>query len=62
MGYTSEHRGRIPTIVVPGTRQFPNSTCVRTNQSSEGIGYNDVLTERIRRQRHNTRTIGQQRS
>ena len=34
----------------------------RTNQSSEGIIYSVVLTERIRRQRRNTRTIGQQRS
>ena len=42
--------------------QFPNSTCIRTNQSSEGITYSAVLTERIRRQRRNTRTIGQQRS
>ena len=53
-------RGR--SVFVPGTGQFPNSTCIRTNQSSEGIRYSAVLTERIRRQRHNTRTIGQQRS
>ena len=50
------------TFFVPGTGQFPNSTCIRTNQSSEGIRYSAVLTERIRRQRRNTRTIGQQRS
>ena len=49
-------------VFVPGTGQFPNSTCIRTNQSSEGIRYSAVLTERIRRQRRNTRTIGQQRS
>ena len=47
---------------VPGTGQFLNSTCIRTNQSSEGIRYSVVLTEGIRRQRRNTRTIGQQRS
>ena len=62
MGYTTEHRGRIPNIVVPGTGQFLNSTCIRTNQNSEGIRYSAVLTEIIRRQRRNTRTIGQQRS
>ena len=48
------------TFVVPGTVQFPNSTCIRNNQSSEVIVYSAVLTERIRRQRRNTRTIGQQ--
>ena len=32
---------------MPGTGQFPNSTCIRTNQSSEGIRYSAVLTERI---------------
>ena len=47
---------------VPGTGQFPNSTRNRTNQSSEGIRYSAILTEIIRRQRSNTRTIGQQRS
>ena len=62
MGYTTEHRGRRPTVVVPDTGQFLNSTCIRTNQSREGIRYSAVLTERIRRQRRNTRTIGQQRS
>ena len=55
-----EQRG--PKVFVPGTGQFLNSTCIRTNQSSEGIIYSVVLTERIRRQRRNTRTIGQQRS
>ena len=62
MGYITEHRGRRQHVFVPGTGQFPNSTCIRTNQSSEGIRYSAVLTEIIRRQRHNTRTIGQQRS
>ena len=38
------------------------TTCIRTNQSSEGIRYSAIITERIRRQRRNTRTIGQQRS
>ena len=42
------------------TGQFLDSTCIRTNQSSEDIRYSAVLTERIRRQRRNTRTIGQQ--
>ena len=53
---------RKKTVIVPGTGQFPNSTCIRTNQSSEGIRSSAVLTERIRRQRRNIRTIGQQRS
>ena len=44
--------------VVPGTGQFPNSTWITTNQNSEGIRYSAILTERIRRQRRNTRTIG----
>ena len=62
MGYITEHRGRRPNVFVPSTGQFLNSTCIRTNQSSEDIRYSAVLTERIRRQRRNTRTIGQQRS
>ena len=49
-------------VFVPDTGQFLDSTCIRTNQSSEDIRYSAVLTERIRRQRCNTRTIGQQRS
>ena len=61
MGITTEHRGRGQQLFVPGTGQFPNSTCIITNQSSEGIRYSSILTERIRRQRRNTRTIGQQR-
>ncbi len=40
----------------------PTGQCIRTNQTSEGIRFSAVLTERIRRQRRNTRTIGQQRS
>ena len=62
MGFTTEQRGRGPKVFVPGTGQFPNSTCIRTNKSSEGIIYSAILTEIIRRQRRNTRTIGQQRS
>ena len=50
------------SFFVPGTGQFINSTCIRTNQSSDGIIYSVVLAEIIRRQRRNTRTIGQQRS
>ena len=50
------------TFFVPSTGPFLNSTFIRTNQSSEDIRYSAVLTERIRRQRRNTRTIGQQRS
>ena len=34
MGFSTEHRGRGPTVFVPGTGQFLNSTCIRTNQSS----------------------------
>ena len=52
----------VEDVFVPDTGQFPNSTCIRTNQSSEVIRYSAVLTERISRQRRNTRTIGQQRS
>ena len=37
MGYNTEHRGGIPKVCVPGTEQFLNSTCIRTNQNSEGI-------------------------
>ena len=59
MGFTTEHRGRGPNDCVPGTGQFANSTCIRTNQTSEGIRYSAILTEIIRRQRSNTRTIGQ---
>ena len=62
MGFTTEHRGRGQKVVVPGTGQFPNSTFIRTNESSKGIIYSAILTEIIRRQRSNTRTIGQQRS
>ena len=40
---------------MPSTGQFLNSTCTRTNQSSEDIIYSAVLTERIRRQRRKGR-------
>ena len=46
-GYTTEHRGRRPTVVMSDIGQFLNSTCIRTNQSSEGIRYSAVLTEII---------------
>ena len=49
------------TFFLPSTGQFLNSTCIRTNQNSKDIRYSAVITERIRRQRRNTRTIGQQR-
>ena len=62
MGYTTMHRGRRPKVVVPGIGQFLNSTCIRSNQSREGIIYSAILTERISGQHRNTRTIGQQRS
>ena len=45
---TTEHRDRRPNVFVPGTGQFLNSTCIRTNQSSEGIRYSAVLIEIIR--------------
>ena len=45
------HRGRRQHVFVPGTGPFPNSTCIRTNQSSESVRYSAVLTERIIRQR-----------
>ena len=35
--------------LVGPTGQFLNSTCIRTNRSSEGIRYSAVLTEIIRR-------------
>ena len=38
--------GRRPNVVVPGTGQCLNSTCIRTNQSNEGIIYSVVFTER----------------
>ena len=43
MGFSTEHRGRGPKVFVPGTGQFLNSTCIRTNQSSDGIRYSAVL-------------------
>ena len=54
--------GRRPNVFVPSTGQFLNSTCIRTNQSSQDIRYSAVLTEIIHRQRRNTRTIWQKRS
>ena len=47
MGYTTQHRGRRPAVIVPSTGQFPNSTCVKTNQSNERIRYSVVFTERM---------------
>ena len=58
MGYTTEHRCRRPNVFGPGTGQFLNSTCIRTNQSNKGIRYSAILTERTRRQRRNKRTMG----
>ena len=49
-------------LFMHSTGQFLNSACIRTNQSSKGIIYSAILTEGIRRQRCNKRTIGQQRS
>ena len=43
MGYR-EHKGRRPAVIVPNTGQFPNSTCVKTNQSNEGISLDIVLS------------------
>ena len=43
MGLTTEHRGRGPKVVVPGTGQ-----CIRTNQSRKSIRYSAILTEGIR--------------
>ena len=57
MGYLTEQRGRRPNMFVPSIGQFLNSTCIRTNQSVEDIRYCAVLTEIIRRQRRNTRTL-----
>ena len=42
MGYTTEHRGRIPTVAVPDIGQLLNSTCIRTIQNREGIIYSAV--------------------
>ena len=43
MGFSTEHIGRAPKVCVPGTGQFLNSTCTRTNQSSEGIIYRGLV-------------------
>ena len=37
MGLTTEHRGRGPQVFVPGSGQFLNPTCIRTNQSRKSI-------------------------
>ena len=58
MGFTTEHRGRGPKVFVPGTGQFLNSACIRSNQSSEGIIHSAVQTEIIRRQRRNQEPLG----
>ena len=58
MGYTTEHRGRRPEVFVPGTGQFLNSTCIRTNQSNKGIRYSAIFTERTRRQRRKKEPLG----
>ena len=42
MGYITEHRGRRQHVFVPGTGHFPNSTCIRTNQSNTSIIYSDI--------------------
>ena len=34
MRLTTEHGGRGPKVFVPGTGQFLNSTCIRTNHSA----------------------------
>ena len=47
MGYTTEHRGRIPKVVVPSTGQFLNSTCIKTNQSNNGVRYSAILIEEL---------------
>ena len=47
MGYTTEHRGRRPNVVVPSTGQFLNSTCIRTNQGSEDSRYSAVITDKF---------------
>ena len=44
MGLATEHRGRGPKVFVPGTGQFLNSTCIRTNQSRKSIRYTVVLS------------------
>ena len=61
MGYTTEHTGRRPKVVVPSTGQFLNSACIRTNQSSKGIVLssqkefvdNVVIQERLGSSDHN---------
>ena len=44
MGFSTEHMGRGPKVFGPVTGQCLNSTCIRTNQSREGIRYSAVLT------------------
>ena len=57
MGLTTEHRGRGPTVFVPGTGQFLNSTCIRTNQSRKSIIYSAILQSRRDFRRGNYKEI-----
>ena len=42
MGYTTEHRCRRPSLFVPGTGQFLNSACIRTNSRVAQGAYLEV--------------------
>ena len=56
ISYTTEHMGRRTNVFGPGTGQFLDSICIRTNQSNKGIRYSAILTERTRIQRRNKRS------
>ena len=51
MGFSTEHRGRGPTVFVPGTGQFLNSTCIRTNEKE--LVDNGVIQEPLGSSDHN---------
>ena len=55
MGFSTEHRGRGPKVFVPGTGQFLNSTCIRTNQSSDGIRYSAVIDSHVPKKKQGKR-------
>ena len=43
MGLTTEHGGRGPKVVVPGTGQFLNSTCIRTVEPTRAARVLDIV-------------------
>ena len=51
MGYTTEHRGRRPKVVVPGTGQLTQHVLEPTRATRVLDIVLAILTERTRRQR-----------